>query len=200
MVDFFDSDDAPVSHKLQRQLMGGISSASPHQKHAAGPASEYGATPDSAYGTNSVRGKPSTGRRSLYNGSNASLMSTVARLDVGAIQLDTQSEASQPRSEYVMPVTGDAGKWIQSSVQDYGENMTPGDPWDSALTALDTADMFSTPDINNDGQSVNGGPDMIELHCFQNDMGYNCTLCPKERRKETKTRSEMLYVFFLCAH
>jgi hypothetical protein len=194
MVDYVNSDDFPIGVKLQRHLLGLHSPSLQHQRHAAGPASEFGATPDSAYGTNSVRGKPSTGKLSLYNGSNASTMSNVARMDagVGAIQLDTRSEASLPRSDYLMPVYGDTGKWIQNSIHGYGQTMTPDGLWDSTFTTLDTTDMFSTPDINNDAESVNGGPDQFELHCFQNEKGFNCTICAKDQRKVTKTRSEMV--------
>ncbi|KAL1899793.1 hypothetical protein Sste5346_002659 [Sporothrix stenoceras] len=196
MANYVNSNDVPVGDMLQRQLFGIITPSLPHQRHIGGPASEYGATPDSAYGTNSVRGKPSTGKRSLYNGSNASTMSTVARLEggVNGIQLDTRSEASLPRSEYLMPLTGApaAEKWVSSMMPAYGQKMTTDDPWESAYSALDTTDVFSTPDINNDSQSVNGGAELVELHCIKNQNGFNCTICPKQQGKVTKTRSEML--------
>lgn len=193
MAHYVSSNDVPLGDKLQRQLYGNMPSSLSHQKHFAGPAPEYGATPDSTYGSNSVRGKPSTGRRSLYNGSNASTMSTVARLEgaVGGIQLDTRSEASLPRSDYLMPAAAEAEDWAQSMIR-YSQRMPSDDQWEGAYTALDSADVFSMPDIN-DSQSVDGGTDnMIKLHSFQNQHGFNCSICPKQKGKVTKTRSEMV--------
>lgn len=190
MANYVSSNDVPVGDKLQRQLFSSIPSSLSHQRHFTGSASEYGATPDSTYGSNSVRGKPSTGRRSLYNGSNASTMSTVARA-VGGIQLDTRSEASLPRSEYLMSAATETENWTQGMIG-YDQRMTSDDPWETTLTALDTAELFSMPDIN-DSQSVEGGTDnLIELHSVHNERGFTCTLCPKESAKVTQTRSVML--------
>ncbi|ERS99367.1 hypothetical protein HMPREF1624_04567 [Sporothrix schenckii ATCC 58251] len=194
MVDYIvNSDDVPVGAKLHGHGLTAITSPCfLYREHPPGPASEFSAAPDSTYGTNSFRNKPSTGGRSLHDGSNATTLSGLAHLDtaIGGMQLDARSAASLPPSDFYIPATSDSENWTQGSIPRFS-HMTHDDLFENAATGFDTTDMFSTPDIN-DSQSVNGTAEIVERHSFQNQNGFNCFLCPKNNRKVTKTRSEMI--------
>ncbi|CAK7230648.1 hypothetical protein SCUCBS95973_007646, partial [Sporothrix curviconia] len=112
----------------------------------AGYQPKYGTIPDSGYGTTSGFGRLSAGRRSAYGGSVASL-STVARVDVGGLQIDNQSTASCVASEHGMPgffATRHADGRRSSQIHAPQPDYILGSP----MMSRDPADLCSNSGIN----------------------------------------------------